>query len=843
MLIYIISNGIHDEYDGYVLLGMLGAVLRSLPHEVVHNTFKGHSLSIRAIWDQFIQHVLVRCFEKLQSPFATVNESNLDSISHLINTLIYICPDWITGVEDDLLFLAASTGKSGLVNRLLLHGAHASFFTFFGEKTTIIGATIAGAQDCVQFLIESCDVNAPDISFPLKSNEICLMHGSRVDFTSSNFILFINYAMKRYDRHIIEQDQFLASLHKLLDAGANVDAPFPLELWSFWNPPRPPNTPPHLVPTCLDVSFYLCRPFFEQMQTRSSKYPINLPTRSGVCTAALGGTLSLKDYLSSYTLNLTYEHQEFLELVLLEQFFVRRHFYAANLTNISASIARALIEYGVAIRRSYSGDDTTSLMLIVWLRSVAEYGLSENLRIILHHLGQGQLVVTGGVLEESVEEDGVAVLDMVLDYNIVRKDDIASLGSRALVQAAKYENYTAVSWLLQFGVDINAATEEDLCDTCGPRTSTVIRDCLGVGRHSVWKTSFTMCRHLVDSGAKLRYEISDKNCYTLLEHALKYSTTFAERNDDCLATFNFFQSYQQELDKVTPRQWNIYLRKSLDYLWYPSTELPQTNYWALFKHLFQRFFRPDHGPILYTAIRAGCSRSLIETMLHAGAKINEIDDFGTPIYAAIEMGDFDLVHQLIRLGADLKAAPGRHSKGEILSTVLSLEVSSANEKREKMGMLSFLIDNGVDINGAHNTMPSQDAFRSPLQICAKHGDLDGAKLLLKHRADPNLIGMEKTFQRQKIILTALDLAASYGRLDMTKLLLKVGALSAQPGMTGYDGATERAVRWGYSAVGELIRHHVTQNEGQFLECPTLRDQHQAMVAHIQTTGKGLMQRG
>lgn len=56
-------------------------------------------------------------------------------------------------------------------------------------------------------------------------------------------------------------------------------------------------------------------------------------------------------------------------------------------------------------------------------------------------------------------------------------------------------------------------------------------------------------------------------------------------------------------------------------------------------------------------------------------------------------------------------------------------------------------------------------------------------------------------------MNPLDGAALCGRLDMVQLLLNVGAKSAQPGQTGYDGAIKRTYYVEHEEIARLIQRY------------------------------------
>ncbi len=145
-------------------------------------------------------------------------------------------------------------------------------------------------------------------------------------------------------------------------------------------------------------------------------------------------------------------------------------------------------------------------------------------------------------------------------------------------------------------------------------------------------------------------------------------------------------------------------------------------------------------------------------------------------------------------GADINRPAIRLTVETTLITACSYNPLITEEKARNMSLVQFLIEQGADVNAA--TGSGQTALKTTVS----HGDIEIAVLLLHHGAKLNAI--------DRLRGTALDVAAYSGRIDMVQLLLNVGALSADEGQTGYDGAIRRAKEWGYFAVADLIQHNV-----------------------------------
>jgi hypothetical protein len=83
-------------------------------------------------------------------------------ISFLIGMVVNVQPEWIAGMEDKLLFIAALTGKQSLAEALVARGACPNYCDA-RFKTAIIVAADSGALDLVKLFARNCDVNAFDL--------------------------------------------------------------------------------------------------------------------------------------------------------------------------------------------------------------------------------------------------------------------------------------------------------------------------------------------------------------------------------------------------------------------------------------------------------------------------------------------------------------------------------------------------------------------------------------------------------------------------------------------------------------------------------------------------------
>ncbi|CAK7230666.1 hypothetical protein SBRCBS47491_007663 [Sporothrix bragantina] len=136
-----------------------------------------------------------------------------------------------------------------------------------------------------------------------------------------------------------------------------------------------------------------------------------------------------------------------------------------------------------------------------------------------------------------------------------------------------------------------------------------------------------------------------------------------------------------------------------------------------------------------------------------------------PLYAAILVGNIFAIDQLLRNGADVHHISTSYGK---TTTYLSLAVQT-----DSTSIVSRLLIQNADPNVANNR------GRTPLHFASAspRGDLEIAKLLLRHDADP----LAATHDRHS---QALHMAVRIGRADVCDVLLKNGASVDRPLKSG-----------------------------------------------------------
>jgi ankyrin repeat protein len=872
VLIYVLSNGLHHDSETSTLINALGNLLGKLPTDIVTKLFRIQLLSVRALCDRLVGGI-IRDLSFHSHP--EYLEYDPTAVACLINIILRFQPEWTRGLENELLFIAALIGNRALVAGLLQRGARPSYYLrcpgITYRLTAIINAAFFGTYDCLKLLVNNSDINSPEIEIKLLSSGVSC---EPVYLVTSNFILHLvqifetlkhwnSYSTEQLHLQMVDLDDTLqsrsypdsrisGSMDILLSAGADVDMLFPLELCGLKRLKCVYEIRLEWLPTCLDMSFYHSQTLFEQMQVRSSREPELTLTRPSICKAAMQGKLAFNSYMSAHTIYSDSEKQQFLEIILLELFHEEDLPFRARLSMRNAAIAAALIECGVILNGVYASIDTSLDLFSVWTNSVKAIGMDDNMRIIINCLRRSNSFITPTFIENIVELHGTEILTTIVEDKILCSTDIALHGAPALVRAARYGNLEAVSWLLNLGVDINAEFQMKFQHL--QHTFTVIGAFLVCNDWG--EPSSSMCRRLIGFGAKLRQRASDENCYAILKKALFVGCAHMDSNVSCARMFQIFDDYQNELEQVTQAQWTSLIRSMLRWICnpgYASSPDRHLSNLEVFQMLFKRYFTQDGSPILASMIAARCENELVQTLLDAGADVNEYSGNITPLQAAIETRNFELAHQLLELGANVnyhnrsQFYESAQDHGSALYAVCSLEFSTTNERQQKSSLIRSLLDHGADVDGKTEKSVSwgDDLHGPPLQACTIIGDIDCAILLLQRQADPNRLGplvLGNWISERNVPTapptappTALDVAAWCGRLDMSQLFLKVGALSSEPGLNGYEGALQNATENGHSAIVKLIREHICYNEQQFQLSPELRIRHDTMVNHTRTT--------
>lgn len=652
---------------------------------------------------------------------------------------------------------------------------------------------------------------------------------------------------------------YIDILALMLEAGADVDLIFPLA--SSYNCMLYDTMiiSSELGPTCLDVCHQWDTSLSRLLLQHSRRAKVEL-TRVGVMMAAQEGDETLARYLNSVPTPSTINTAQYLELILAEQF---SGYYLGRQVMIRPIhlVARVLIEHGISVR-ALPNDKNRPLKEVI--ETAAKYGLDGNLVFLLRHLIEEGASLDSDVLSRAVASQGTALLDI-----LIRSGADVVKHSFVLLRAAAFnDNEDAIDLLLSLGVDVNAegrAPVEEVSRSSLRTRSKMRKYAEQRPRHTILASLLTRphandierWQLLIGKGAKLRLNASNTTCYELLRYLVKMDNIGSH-----WAALSFVLQIENETTGLSPFQWYDLLSMVMkrDSLFFT---LSSGGYVTA---LTRRCDRPLPQPLLVVSILANCKLEFIQELIGSGADINEFSNDLTPLQAAALNLNVELVLLLLGLGADVNA-PARGDKGATALqfvcgwAIRSTECMSRQSRLVRMlvakgadvnapangvygstalqgicassyyvafherdfttrdmgshihNLLIFLLESGADVNAAPGLLK-----QTALQCCAEEGRVAESALLIQQGADPNgYPNIRHMFIEHQWVFnkfsSALDLAASEGRLDMTQYLLNVGALSGNPGATGFQGAIDIALDNSHHAVAEAIRRHVAKLAG------------------------------
>ncbi|KAI0865902.1 hypothetical protein F4860DRAFT_509784 [Xylaria cubensis] len=734
-------------------------------------------------------------------------------------------PDWILADGHIYLSLAVLMGCIGIVKCLLGIGARADdsiqqigFFGIF-LMPAILAAAVAGDLDCVKQLIQGCDVHRIII---YSSDRTCV----------SNFDVFLSTMICRYTFRFdwlsttgeplgwvdtgLEYGINRQVLELFLENGANVDLPWRGEthsesnLFQLISLHDANDVPMNWKLTLLDLSFYGDIMLYDRLRVYSVKERIET-TRLGICFSAKRGKKYLQAYLDSRPPQHPDDRTKLLELVLAEQFFKK------DKRVIDLEIIRGLIDFGVDINLPHLKFGFHASHSSLLLRNLVARSRSDGLTGDISHLiaslvGRGA-IIDADVLQAAVAKTGLGALPDLAEHGA----DIRAQGGLALCTSARWNNFEAVMWLLQVGVDINADIYRMNWEM--PRTIISVACEHGFdwfdpkeqdfGEETKWDSANSeMLGYLINCGAKLRLNSQYPSHFHFLKAILATNSV----------DFLLFDKMELFLNFVTVPE---------DLAITNETLLESCLVGILRDHRGQIIpFEENHHqrlsvyelllwrgcPVLRDSglasyIYYGGRHDVIYKVLDAGADVNarprkvahrNWNGLHYPLQSAAARGDLELVKQLLERGALINQPPLGFRGRTALQGACEWETLSTEERTRQIDLIKLLISQGADVNAP----AAQDCGMTALQIAALYGDIELALVLLEHGANPNAPPASKNG------FCALDAAARQGRLDMVDLLLSVAAHSYHRGQSGYKGAIGLATKNGHFAVANLIREHI-----------------------------------
>ncbi|KAI0387935.1 hypothetical protein F5Y04DRAFT_286844 [Hypomontagnella monticulosa] len=763
-------------------------LLNRIPQELLAELFESNIPTIRAAWE-FLAH-------------CAGEYGYRDSFRFLMQTGIKY--QWILPGGPVYLSFAASMGIYDVVQYLLKIGIRADYRLGVYTLPALVEAAATGSLECVRLLMQHCDVNRiilvgrgiqdSNFSFFLS----VLAGGSySVPIRQDHKYLRSSSGVRATNVHLSLEDETQNQvLSMLLNSDANVDSPWEgsprLDL-STYHPGG--KYPEGWALTILERSYFWSTELFDKLVPYSTQAKEGI-IRPYIYQYAKQGKGFLYEYLKSA--DPRFDMTAILESVLVELFVVD--------IEIDAEVVQGLLEFGVDPNLPSLPIDINYLLCCLVQRR-SKYSSGDNFAKVLGLLLQSGAAIGPEILEAGIEEEGIDTL--LLLYR--RGASVSQYGAIALARAACLDNYEAVSWLLQTGVDINSTI---VIDSCVHPQSVIIMATTGrasqsqaqrkpPNKYNKRTASCDMLRYLIDHGAVLKSSPQDVNAFKFLQRVLQDSESFGLRDK-----VNLF------LERLNPCDLSDD-SGCLHGACFASVEDSCNERLSIGNLLFSRGVRIRDGSVLPSLIMLGVSPELVQELLEAGLDINAYsgrvgrrDPLGnrvricTPIQAAAFRGDKALIEQLLQKGANINQDACRSMGRTALQAACERDAQSITEKACKIEIIQYLLEKGANVNAP----PADCKGCTALQFAAMNGDMEVALLLVQAGANLNAP------PAQHEGFCALDGAAERGRLDMVQFLLNGGAFSYYAGKTGYDGAIQLAEGHGNFTIAHLIRQHAKDRE-------------------------------
>jgi ankyrin repeat protein len=504
----------------------------------------------------------------------------------------------------------------------------------------------------------------------------------------------------------------------------------------------------------LDWAFLNGEMVIYHMLLASSQKPKTSLTLSGILCAAKQGVRTLSKYLESKK-----GGDDFSQRITLESALCQ----ATNYSNHSGAV-KALLDFGVDPNvKTIEEDKSCPLLAAAWCNDI-------DLAVLL--LDAGADIDAPDVLAAAAEsEDTFEFLNFLIEQGA----DIELYGPNALTRAARWGNFAAIKLLLRLGVDVNEPDDDGISPL----------------QWAARAGDFKAVEFLVRAGADVNAPPSRLQGYNALHFAVEKGNVNLVRfliQAGAHVSTQHHPSLGKTLLEVcaTGGYGGFSCNESEIFKLLLNAGAPIT------RPRVRRRFR-NWNSALTSLITRSAENELIQLVLDAGADINQSGcgkGAGTPIQAAAEVGNLDLVKELLLKGAKINA-PAAVLNGR---TALQAACSRVSANLE---LIEFLLGTGADVNAEAGINGGLTA----LQGAAIRGHIKIALLLLDAGADVNADPAEKDGRM------ALDGAAEHGRLDMVQLLLNANAKSEKEGKPGYDTAVKLAEENGHFAVAELLKSH------------------------------------
>lgn len=798
--IYLLSNKLHDQYDGDKGLQVLFLLLQ---HDIqlFIRILQSEPFTGKAAWESLFEyarrHRLKRIFSFLLRIGIRFEWFDPSDAGALVSALELDCPtDVVAEIIHYLCRFSRDYWWRDILNAISLAcGKH--------------------LLHIANMLVQRFDINVDMINsiyFPGNPDfpPLSIFLGFVVDFDSND----------DGDWHVLEF---------LLLNGADVDKLLPAS-WYIresiisrgWHDDSVINR--GLRPTVLDISYRLDRSLYKRL-AQNSRVTKSTLTKAGILTSLEEGPNTLREYLktrvpTNHVLNWQMMRSTF-EYLMMDQLrpthrkiWLHKRNYrhislAFNIVEMDVNIVHSLIQYGVNWDRDSKFLPDIHEVLSEVLRQLRKRVTDDALQLfdLLLHKGA---VIREKDIEDAVQKSGIGFLEWLQPR--VKSFSVKSIG--ALAQAARLNNFEAVEFLLRSGVDPNGfigaettklslgrkiSVRGTTCAVLGQAYS-VQAIAAGLGREPDFKfATLRMSQILNERGANDVVCPSDSTPFAFVMVLLEHGYGDPELLDKTKFVLGTLKR---------SKKWTNPPAFLLELCFEFSQPKEFKERIKIFEHLLNEGAQVIPGSPLAALVRAGGPKELVERVLRSGAKLNAytsvycptipMERTWTPLQAAADRGNEDLVRLFLERGANVNS-PARGSLGATaLQAICGWGPATEKEHRRKITICEVLLSHGAEVNAA----PEKLHGRTALQAAAARGDIELTAILLRHGAHVN--APPSKFNEH----CALDWAALAGRLDVVKLLLESHALSYHRGSNGYDGAIDIAQRWGHRAVASLIRDHV-----------------------------------
>jgi ankyrin repeat protein len=485
-------------------------------------------------------------------------------------------------------------------------------------------------------------------------------------------------------------------------------------------------------------------------------------TTNGVLSAAEHGVQGLEAYINAKTQTLKQkELDNILEHVLKDACYYKDFEEAIG----------TLLEFGVDPNLPGIGDIWVGDLPLILAASDQDIGLAELL------IDAGANINNEKILRTAVEDKNNVEF---LCFLIENEADLDLFGSDALCHAILHSNISAVKILIRSGVDPNKPNS--------------------IGNypmeHAAGLKNLDIARYLLEHSADVNPPPSHSSGFSPLQNAVRslnlemikllIHSGASVKHPGRRFKKTLLEVCAEASGKDSPEASNIFR-----YLLTLGAEIQNPNH------------RPRSrrgNSMLTNLIKGHVDDDLIFHVLDSGVEINQAGtgyNARTPIQAAAETGNLNLVKELYSRGANINA-PAAINGGRT-----ALQAACSVNNNIDIDLVRFLLEHEADVNAQAGTKAGLTA----LQGAAIKGNISLALLLIEdYEAEVNALPAVEDGRM------ALDGAAEHGRLDMVQVLLNAGAKSEVAGQSGYDRAVELAEEQGHWAVVDLLKHFTATSQ-------------------------------